>query len=241
MEKSRKLLFLDTETTGNTEADFLCQVAYQVNDEEIKEELFKPEIPISVESSSVCHITNRMVADKSPFRGSHFSEKLTTDLTESVFVAHNAIFDITMLKKEDIEIDDYICTMKIEKYLDKDGTIPRYSLQYLRYFYDFDVEAFAHQASDDIKVLKVLFKHQLDRLMKEESLSEEDAVLKMITISKAPSIIKIIPFGKHKGKNIEDVAKEDKGYLEWLLNEKLKNPQIGDEDWVHTLKSFLGK
>ena len=103
------------------------------------------------------------------------------------------------------------------------------------------VEPFAHQASDDIKVLKVLFKHQLGRLMKEESLSEEDAVLKMITISKAPSIIKIIPFGKHKGKNIEDVAKEDKGYLEWLLNEKLKNPQIGDEDWVHTLKSFLGK
>ena len=38
MEKSRKLLFLDTETTVNTEADFLCQVAYQVDEEEIKEE-----------------------------------------------------------------------------------------------------------------------------------------------------------------------------------------------------------
>ena len=102
----KKLLFLDTETTGNTEADFLCQVAYQVDDEEIKEELFKPEIPISVESSSVCHITNRMVAEKPAFKGSDFAENLKNDLAESIFVAHNAIFDITMLKKEDIEIDD---------------------------------------------------------------------------------------------------------------------------------------
>ena len=37
-----------------------------------------------------------------------------------------------------------------------------------------------------------------------------------------------------------DVAKTDKRYLEWLLGEKQKN-EAGDEDWIYTLKHYLGK
>ena len=34
----------------------------------------------------------------------------------------------------------------------------------------------------------------------------------------------VMTFGKHKGKRIEDVARTDRSYLEWLLNEKKKDP-----------------
>jgi len=45
---------------------------------------------------------------------------------------------------------------------------------------------------------------------------------------------------KHLGKKIEDVAQIDRGYLEWLLAQKLASDQI-DEDWIYTLKHHLEK
>ena len=50
-------LFFDTETTGNTENDFICQLAYKQDSEEFSE-LYKPSIPIPPEASAVHHITN---------------------------------------------------------------------------------------------------------------------------------------------------------------------------------------
>ena len=46
-------------------------------------------------------------------------------------------------------------------------------------------------------------------------------------------------FGKHNGKSIEEVARTNKGYLEWLA-QKLDGDEI-DEDWIYTLKHYLGK
>ncbi len=53
-----KLLFLDTETTGNEEHDRLCQVAYSDGTTR-HSALFKPPIPISIESMAVHHITEK--------------------------------------------------------------------------------------------------------------------------------------------------------------------------------------
>ena len=47
-------------------------------------------------------------------------------------------------------------------------------------------------------------------------------------------------FGKHLGKKIEDVLATDRGYLEWLLAQKLESDQI-DEDWIYTLKHHFEK
>ena len=78
-----KLIFLDTETTGNESKDRLCQLAYkEAGDGEKFSELFKPPLPIAIESSAVCHITNKMVADKPAFVDSpHFAsvKKLLED------------------------------------------------------------------------------------------------------------------------------------------------------------------
>lgn len=234
-----KLIFLDTETTGNELGkDRLCQICYK-NSCDVKTEYFKPPLPMSVKSMSITHITNKMLEDKKCFEGSEMQKELKKLLKEGILVAHNAKFDIAMLEAEGIKVPKYICTLRVARFLDKENKIPEYNLQFLRYYLDLDVDAHAHDAEDDVKVLHALFSRLLDKV-KEEIKDENKAIEKMIEISSHPSLFTKFNFGKHKDKTLEEVAKTDKRYLEWLLAEKLKN-EAGDEDWIYTLKHYLGK
>jgi len=138
-------IFLDTETTGAGEKDRLCQLAYKTEDGDIVNELFKPPLPISIDAMCVHHITNEMVKDKPALKDSNDHRKLVDLLTDdkNILVAHNAKFDVDMLIKEDIHPKKVICTLKLARSLDPNGVIPRYSLQYLRYFLGIQIEATA--------------------------------------------------------------------------------------------------
>ncbi len=242
-----KLIFFDTETTGNTEKDFLVQIAYK-NEVGNFVGLYKPEIKIPPEASAVHHITNKMVADKPTFKESTdqpIIKKLFED-EDTVLVAHNAPFDLTIIEKEGIKPKKFICTLRMARYLDPEGKIERYNLQYLRYLLDLEVEAIAHDALGDVLVLEKLFGRLKKKLMSEipteggKRLTEEGAIEKMIEISSHPSLLLSFNFGKHLGKKIEEVLKVDRGYLEWLLEQKQASDQI-DEDWIYTLKHYLKK
>ena len=234
-----KIIFFDTETTGNTEKDFLCQIAYKT-DEESFTGLYKPPIKIPPEASAVHHITNKMVMDKPSFSESPDSKKIKElfENENSVVVAHNAQFDLMIIKKEEINPKNSICTLRLARYLDPEGKIERYNLQYLRYLLELDVEALAHDALGDVLVLEKLFGRLKNKLMESEKLNEEEAIEKMIEISSHPSLFKYINFGKHNGKEIKEIARIDPGYLEWLLKQKEESDQI-DEDWIYTLKHYL--
>jgi exodeoxyribonuclease X len=41
----------------------------------------------------------------------------------------------------------------------------------------------------------------------------------MMQISKEPAFIRNINFGKYAGYLLTDIAKEDRGYLEWMLKQ----------------------
>jgi len=234
-----KLVFLDTETTGNDLAkDRLCQVCYKT-DEETRTEYFKPPVPIGVKSMSITHITNKMVADKEAFSGSQMKKDLEALLADHIFVAHNAKFDLAMLEAEGLHVPQFICTLRVARYLDTGAVIPEYNLQFLRYYLDLEVEGGAHDAEGDVNVLYAIFNRQLQK-MKEQGLSEDEAILKMVEISSQPSIFAKFNFGKHKDKMIADVVKTDRGYLEWLLKQKLEDGEQ-DEDWIFTLKHYLAR
>ena len=128
-------IFLDTETTGTGPDDRLCQIAFKTDQGLVVDELFNPGRPIAIEAMAVHHITNEMVADQPPFKNSPAYKKLETLLNDeqSILVAHNARFDIDMLRREGIQTDKAVCTYKLSRYLDKEGRIPQYNLQYLRY------------------------------------------------------------------------------------------------------------
>ena len=241
MDRS-KLIFLDTETTGRGPMSRLCQVAYSIGGEEF-EALFKPPVPIEIEAMAVSHITNRMVEDKDPFLGSVMAKHLADIFSSGhIMVAHNAQFDAEMLKREGIETENFIDTFKITQHIDKNSEIPRYALQYLRYFFDLDVaDAQAHSALGDVRVLEKLFARLFEKMHGEKD-DEAETIRKMIEISSKPIFIKKFNFGKYRDMLVGEVAMNDIGYLRWLLGEKIKARDSGeenDENWIYTLEHYL--
>jgi DNA polymerase III epsilon subunit-like protein len=238
-----KIYFFDTETTGNTHEDRIVQLAIKErgNPTPLINELFKPPMPIPFESSAVHHISNRMVANKPLFQESprYLEIKEIFESPETIVVAHNSAFDVTMLTTEGIHPTNVICTYKTIRHIDIETKFTNYKLQYLRYALDMELDVGAHDAMADVIVLEKLFEYLLESI-KSSGKSEEEALTEMITLTKEPAFMREFSFGKHKGMRVEEVAKIDPGYLSWLLSEKLKNP-IGEEDWIFTLQKYLGK
>lgn len=237
-----KLIFLDTETTGNTNEDRLCQLAYhELGSGTDFCGLYNPGRHIPPEASAVTHITDRHVADKPKFieAPEYNNIKNLLEADDVVVVAHNAVFDLAMLANDGISPKNFICTLRVARELDADAKLARYNLQFLRYALDLQVEAVAHDALGDVSVLRALFERLLAKMIELHG-SEDVAIQKMIEISSHPSILRSFSFGKYAGRSIEEVAKMDRGYLEWLYEQK-KSSEQNEEDWLYTLHHFLGK
>lgn len=161
---------------------------------------------------SVHHITNEMVADKPAFKDSNEHQKLVALLNEdTILVAHNVKFDVDMLVKEGVNPKKVICTLKLARHLAPNGVIPKYKLQYLRYYLGIKIEATAHDALGDILVLEKLFEQLFVKISKDIGhAAVED---KMMDISSKPVLLSRMFFGKHKGQLFRDIPVD---YLKWL-------------------------
>ena len=250
--RAPRLIFLDTETTGNDMAkDRLCQVCYKTSDGIFKG-YFKPPVPVSIKAMSITNITNKMLEDKEAFKDSAMKKDLEALLADGILVAHNAKFDCAILEAEGMSIPRRICTFRVARYLDPENKIPEYNLSYLRYYLDLNVEdAYAHDAEGDVKVLWALFERLLSKMTKDgltaapdeseprsEAEREEKAIAEMLDVSSRPSLFKLFNFGKYKDKKIEEVVKTDRDYLQWMLDRKIEDGSQ-DEDWIHTLEHYL--
>jgi exodeoxyribonuclease X len=238
-----RIIFFDTETTGNTGDDRLCQLAIKERGvaEPIVNAIYKPPLPISIEAMSIHHITEKMVADQPSFQqaAEYDSLKSLFEDDETISVAHNATFDVGMLGREGIVPKNVICTYKVSSAMDPNDLIPSYRLQYLRYLLDLEVEGTAHDAFGDVVVLEALFERLLRKMSRQKG-SEQEALTEMMAISALPMLFTTIRFGKHKGKRIEEVARLDPSYLEWLLTQKRQEP-VQEVDWIYTLEHHLGR
>lgn len=237
-----QIYFFDTETTGNTPTDRICQLAIKEHGvaTPLVNELFQPPMPIPFEASAVHHISNKMVADKPLFKEwPRYAEiKALFESPDTIVVAHNSAFDVAMLAAEDIHPTHVICTYKTVHALDEHGAFTQHKLQYLRYALDMELDVPAHDAFADVLVLEKLFDYLFDRIKKEKGLDDAGALALMMELTTQPLFMREFTFGKHKGMRTEEVAKIDPGYLSWLLAEKQKNP-IGEEDWIYTLTTLL--
>jgi len=224
-------IYLDTETTGNGPDDRLCQIAFKPENGATVCELFNPGKPISIDAMVVHHITDKMVADKPLFAESDAYVQLEALIKDekNVLVAHNAQFDMRMLHMEGLYCRRVICTLKLARYLDGGGVIPKYNLQYLRYYLGLEIDAKAHDALGDIMVLEAVFKRIYDKFVAD---GLKDPTQEMIKISNNPILIPRMPFGKHKGALFSEVPAD---YLQWLSNTEL------DEDMAYTVKHHMGQ
>lgn len=234
-----QIIVLDTETTDLDDGARLIQLAYKnITTGKTVDEYFKPPVPISYGAMAVNHITEDRVVNKPAFIGSEFQANLTKVLEDNILVAHNALFDINILKNEGVKTNKYIDTLRVSMHL---LNCEQYNLQYLRYFLKLNVEGSAHNASGDIAVLEPLFKY-LENIVKDKfSLNSDGEVFKkMIELTQTPVLLKTFTFGKYLGKTFEEVGKIDKGYLEWLYESESKKDQLTqNEELVYTLRQHL--
>ena len=223
-------IFLDTETTGTGPDDRLCQIAFKPEVGQSVNGLFNPGIPISIDAMAIHHITNKMVEGKPHFKGSEAYERLSKLINDehNIIVAHNARYDVEILNRESIHPSKVICTLKLARHPDSTGVIPKYNLQYLRYYLGLEIDAKAHDALGDILVLEAVFKRIYAKFVA-NGLS--NPVNEMIKVSNNPILLPRMPFGKHKGLLFSEVPRD---YLEWLSGTEL------DEDMAFTVKTNLG-
>ena len=225
-------IYLDTETTGTDDEDYLCQLAYKTNKDHAVNELFKPPIPIKIGAMAVHHITNKAVENKPAFSGSPVKTQLQALLDDprNILVAHNAPFDIGKLQKEGVNVPRFICTLKLIKAMDKEGLLESHKLQYLRYYYDMGIDVQAHDAWGDVLVLEQLFIIFFKEFQKSYD-SPQKIQEEMFRITQNPVLVPKISFGKHKGTYFKDLPKD---YLQWLVKQNDM-----DEDVLYTVKHYL--
>jgi len=234
-------IFLDTETTGLDSDARLVQLAYKNSETgEIVNELFKPPQEISFGSMAVHHITNDMIASRPNFKDSLEKNKLVELLQDNCLVAHNAPFDINILRNEEVLTSHYIDTLRVAQHLIESE---QHNLQYLRYFLNLELKEpiTPHDALGDILVLEALY-YYLENLVKEKfSLTTPEEIIKqMMELTETPILIKTFAFGKYVGKTFAEIAVQDKGYLQWLVNNETSKPELEqNQNLVYTLKFYL--
>ena len=242
-----KYILLDTETTGTQESDRIIQLGMLILDGksvEVHNELCSSDVPIDYAAMEVHGITPEMIKTKPPCsKLTGYQRLLELNSPKNYLIIHNASFDIKMLQKEGfISNLQLIDTLRVAKHLLPNEEAHR--LQYLRYklgLYKEEkeeakrlgIQIKAHDAIGDVLILKLL----LSRLRKlaKQHYPKQDSVATMVELTQKPIFVEKLRFGKYKGRALQEIAKEDRGYLEWML-EKMESL---DEDLRYSIKRIL--
>lgn len=243
-----KIIFHDTETTGVDLEDRILQSAYSIyelkdgklNFIEYMEENILPPVAINPAAAAIHGIWYPDLKDAPTFEDSKTKKDFEKFIKKGYYYcAHNSPFDLGMMAKEGIEFepDLVIDTLKIARHINIDNEdIKSNGLQYLRYYYNFDMEdnfidflkdykikkLIPHTALSDIAVLAYYFKMLVESNMIN---GFEDGV--KYTLTPVPE--KNIKFGNvyEKGTAFYDVAtttyeqygktKRGISYLNWAI------------------------
>ena len=240
----RPIAFFDLETTGlNTSHDRIVEMSVlkiNVNgDEEQREWLLNPEIPISAESTSVHGYTNEMVADKPTF--CEKAKEIAQFIGNADLAGYNILkFDLPLLVEEFLRVD-YDFDLKDRGFIDVMNIFmkmePRTLKGAYRFFCHKELEG-AHGAIADTKATYDVLCAMLDKYQGVEfedakgnksqgptndmkQLAEFSAHHKNADLS--GQIIfdeegqEVFMFGKHKGKRVEDVFRMEPPYYDWIM------------------------
>ena len=240
-------IILDTETTGTNEEDRIIQLGYMVlgaKEVEVHNEFCTTDIPIKYGAMEVHGITPDLIANKPICTQTQAYKRLEElNTPQNYLIIHNAPFDITMLEKEGFETQmKVIDTLRVAKHVMPEEEAHR--LQYFRYKMELykeeqkeadalGIEVKAHDAIGDVLVLK-LFLSKLKNIV-QEKFPNENPVEKMVDLTNTPILVTAFRFGKYKGKTLAEVAKEDAGYLRWML----KNMDNLDDDLHYSINYYL--
>ena len=203
-------VLVDTETTGISAEDKVCEMAYVEIDDAFNvirsgNSLINPGIPINYAASAVNGITDVMVKDAPTLEDYMLSEGAPLR-GEVTLIAHNLDFDFRFLKAYTDDGVGKLCTLKCARVLYPDaanhtqGTLAAMlGIQVAR--------EKAHSADGDLDVLLQL----LQCLCRDAGTD----LYGLLEVQRRPRPISKMPFGKHKGVPLAELPHN---YIPWLLN-----------------------
>ena len=234
LKLTKPIIFFDLETTGiNIAKDRIVEISMLKIDPKGEESSLtlriNPEIDISKESSEIHGITQEDIKDKSTFKEA--ADEISKFIGPADLVGFNSNkFDIPMLAEEFLRVNHEF-DMRARKFIDAQNIFHKMEQRTLvaayRFYCDKDLEN-AHSAEADVIATFEVLKAQVQRY--EELENDMEFLAKFSTHNKFKIIDfagrlaendegqPIYNFGKHKGKTLEEVDKNEAGYYGWMMN-----------------------
>ena len=227
------LLFFDIESTGlNVATDRIVEISalklMPNGDQELKTRRINPTIPISPEAQSIHGISNEDVADCPTFK--EVAKSLAQWMSGCDFSGYNAVkFDIPLLAEEMLRAGVQFDFRK-RRIVDVQNIFHKLEQRTLSAAYKFYCDKTlenAHSAEADTIATFEILEAQLDRysdVLENDVAFLADFSTKFKVVDYAGRITlddtdtPIINFGKHKGKKVADVFRQDPGYYSWIMN-----------------------
>jgi DNA polymerase-3 subunit epsilon len=211
--------------------DRIIEIAYLKvfpnGDEESRKMRINPEMPIPAESTEIHHITDDDVRNCPTFR--QVAQMLANVFKGCDIAGYNSNnFDVPFLAEEFLRADaDF--DFANSRFIDVQVVFHKMEKRTLEAAYRFYCNAEltdAHSADSDTKATYEVLKAQLDRY---PELQNDVEFLSKFTkynrnVDYAGRIVfnengvEVFNFGKHKGKPVEQVLREEPAYYSWMMN-----------------------
>ena len=232
LKLKRPIVFIDLETTGiNVSSDRIVEIsALKISpngSEQWMTTLVKPEMPIPPKVTAIHGISDSDVAGAPTFR--EIAKNLTSFLEGCDLAGYNAMkFDIPVLAEEFLRTNVEFNFRK-RKYIDVQVIFHKKEQRNLeaafRFYCKRELEN-AHSATADTKATYEVLKAQLDTYSDLENDVDKLAEFSSFNnnVDFAGRIIldengiEMFNFGKHKGRSVEEVFREEPSYYSWMMN-----------------------
>jgi DNA polymerase-3 subunit epsilon len=232
LKLKRPIVFIDLETTGiNVSSDRIVEISALKIHPNGKEQWLNtrvnPEMPIPEKATEIHGISDKDVAGSPTFK--EIAKNIAVFLEGCDLAGYNAIkFDIPVLAEEFLRVNlDF--NFRKRRYVDPQVIFYKKEQRTLAAAYQFYCKKTlenAHSAQADTSATYEVLKAQLDTYSDLENDVEKLSAFSAFNenVDFAGRIImnekgvEVFNFGKHKGRPVEDVFKEDPAYYSWMMN-----------------------
>lgn len=252
----RELAVLDTETVSTADDADIIEYSFSVWDrDETLENItqkYNTTQPISHGASAIHFLTNNDLLNE-PFLNEHgLMLETLQGFGAKYFCGHNVGFDRRMivnnLTRHGYEVPQsvlsahsWIDTLRIAKKLySQDQSFENLKLAYLWFRLGVNEKVqrkiVPHSAEDDVLMCFHVLMYMVEELIDQKLIDPNKNVGdEIIRFSTEPMNYKVMPFGKHKGMDMDEVPLN---YLEWMVknSDALDDKQVNyDPDFAHTV------
>lgn len=230
LELQRPLAIIDLETTGvNVSTDRIVEIAIvkiQIDgSRQVKRKLINPEMLIPEGASAVHGITNEMVKDAPTFKQA--ANEIRQFLEGCDLAGYNSNrFDIPMLVEEFLRAGQAIDFSK-SRFVDVQRIFHQMEQRTLsaayKFYCDKNLDG-AHSAEVDATATWEILLAQLDRYPQlgttVESILKSTGEEQVVDFARRfvfENGVEVFNFGKHKGKPVAEVLKQEPQYYDWMM------------------------